>query len=134
MPEIHPTLPPGIIREWLAYDPDSGRMTWTDAHPVKARQPAAFVAASGHFLVQFPESRKTWFAMHLAWVLQTGTWSEFYPLGLLRYTGRLPDDLRWSNIVQSPWDNNLHRARLVALLHPPRTRGSRAAPYHYPPG
>lgn len=107
----HERISPDEVRRLLAYDPETGVLTWTDRHSIRipyAGAVAGTIDAMGYVLVSIKYRRVR--GHTLAWVIQTGR----YPDHEIDHINGTRSDNRWVNLREADHCTNmqnLQRAR-----------------------
>lgn len=96
-----PALTLERARALLAYDPDTGLMTWRVSRgPIKARSPAGTRWEDGYWTVVI--DRKRYLLHRLAWFLIKGVW----PASTLDHRDTDPSNNRWKNLREATGGQN----------------------------
>lgn len=94
----HERIPPEEVRRMLAYNPDTGILTWTERHSIRipcAGATAGTIDALGYVLVSIKYRRVR--GHTLAWVIQTGQ----YPDREIDHINGVRSDNRWANLREA---------------------------------
>lgn len=97
----------GEARALLAYDPETGALTWRVDRPPRAKSGAAAGYDAGHGYRKVSIGGRRYYAHRIAVLLVTGDW----PTGVVDHLNGLRSDNRWCNLrVVTQRENlrNLH--------------------------
>lgn len=94
----HPRVSPEEIRRLLAYDPETGVLTWTARHSIRIKHAGAVAGTIdrlGYVLISIKYRRVR--GHTLAWVIQTGA----YPENEIDHINGVRSDNRWANLREA---------------------------------
>lgn len=100
-----PPLTPERARELLAYNPESGALTWRNPPPGRKRGALAGTDSRGYAQVQLDQI--FYKAHRLAWLIQTGEW----PRHQIDHINGIRRDNRWCNLRDATPAENARNKR-----------------------